>query len=135
MTPIMVNYLAVVIAAVAGLRPRLGLVHGVRQSLGSRLAARLKADFEGRGPCCPSSSPRGLCCHGLDARRADGPSRASHGQRRPDHGFFVWVGFVLTTIGVNQAFHGTKPLVTLIDAGHWLAVLLVMGAIIGAFGV
>jgi len=27
-----------------------------------------------------------------------------------------------------------KPLVTIIDAGHWLAVLLLMGAIIGAFG-
>jgi hypothetical protein len=48
--------------------------------------------------------------------------------------FFVWAGFVLTTTVVNQQFHGTKPLVTIIDAGHWLAVLLLMGAIIGAFG-
>jgi hypothetical protein len=49
-------------------------------------------------------------------------------------GAFVWVGFVLTTTATNQAFHGDKPVVTAIDAGHWLAVLLVMGAIIGAFG-
>jgi Protein of unknown function (DUF1761) len=48
--------------------------------------------------------------------------------------FFVWVGFVLTTTATNEAFHGTKPIVTAIDAGHWLAVLVVMGAIIGAFG-
>lgn len=49
-------------------------------------------------------------------------------------GAFVWVGFVLTTTATNQAFHGDKPVVTAIDAGHWLAVLVVMGAIIGAFG-
>jgi len=50
-------------------------------------------------------------------------------------GFFVWVGFVITTMGVNHAFGGAKPMLTLIDGGHWLAVLLVMGAVIGAFGV
>lgn len=50
-------------------------------------------------------------------------------------GLFVWVGFVITTMGVNHAFGGAKPMLTLIDGGHWLAVLLVMGAVIGAFGV
>jgi hypothetical protein len=49
--------------------------------------------------------------------------------------FFVWVGFVITTMGVNHAFAGAKPMLTLIDGGHWLAVLLVMGAAIGAFGI
>ena len=48
---------------------------------------------------------------------------------------FVWIGFVLTTIASNHAFEGIKPIVTAIDAGHWLAVLLLMGAIIGAFGI
>jgi hypothetical protein len=48
---------------------------------------------------------------------------------------FVWIGFVLTTVATNHAFEGMKPLVTAIDAGHWLAVLVLMGAIIGAFGV
>jgi hypothetical protein len=48
--------------------------------------------------------------------------------------FFVWAGFVLTTTAVNQSFHGVRPTVTALDAGNWLAVLLVMGAIIGAFG-
>jgi len=50
-------------------------------------------------------------------------------------GFFVWLGFVITTMGVNHAFGGAKPMLTLIDGGHWLAVLVVMGAVIGAFGV
>ena len=48
--------------------------------------------------------------------------------------FFVWIGFVLTTVATNHAFEGMKPVVTAIDAGHWLAVLVLMGAIIGAFG-
>ncbi len=50
-------------------------------------------------------------------------------------GFFVWIGFVITTMGVNHAFSGAKPMLTLIDGGHWLAVLLIQGAVIGAFGV
>jgi len=50
-------------------------------------------------------------------------------------GLFVWVGFVITTMGVNHAFSGAPPKLTAIDGGHWLAVLLVMGAIIGGFGV
>ena len=50
-------------------------------------------------------------------------------------GAFVWLGFVITTMGVNHAFTGAKPALTLIDGGHWLAVLLIMGAVIGAFGV
>jgi len=48
--------------------------------------------------------------------------------------FFVWAGFVLTTVTTNHAFEGIRPVVTAIDAGHWLALLVVMGAIIGAFG-
>jgi hypothetical protein len=48
---------------------------------------------------------------------------------------FIWIGFVITTMGVNHAFSGASPKLTAIDGGHWLAVLLVMGAIIGAFGV
>lgn len=50
-------------------------------------------------------------------------------------GFFIWLGFVITTLGVNHAFADVKPSLTMIDGGHWLAVLLVQGAVIGAFGV
>ncbi len=50
-------------------------------------------------------------------------------------GAFLWLGFVATTIASNNAFAGRKPMLTLIDAGHWLGVLLVIGAVIGLFGV
>ena len=49
--------------------------------------------------------------------------------------FFVWAGFVLTTTVVNQAFQNRRPAMTLADLANWLAVLAIMGAIIGAFGV
>jgi Protein of unknown function (DUF1761) len=48
---------------------------------------------------------------------------------------FVWFGFVITTLAVNNTFAKRKPILIAIDGGHWLAVLLVMGAIIGAMGV
>jgi hypothetical protein len=47
----------------------------------------------------------------------------------------LWAGFVGTTVLVNNTFGGRKPMLAVIDAGHWLAVLIVMGAVIGAFGV
>jgi hypothetical protein len=49
--------------------------------------------------------------------------------------FFLWLGFVITTMTVNHAFHGTKRAVTLIDGGHWLGVLVLQGAVIGLMGV
>jgi hypothetical protein len=49
-------------------------------------------------------------------------------------GAFCWLGFVATTLSVNYAFGQRKPALTLIDGGHWLGVLLIMGAVIGAFG-
>jgi Protein of unknown function (DUF1761) len=50
-------------------------------------------------------------------------------------GAFVWVGFVATTIVVNHGFQGAKTGLTVIDAGHWLGVLLLQGAVIGFLGV
>jgi hypothetical protein len=49
-------------------------------------------------------------------------------------GTFLWIGFVLTSLGLSERFQGRPGRVIAIDLGHWLAVLLVMGAIIGAFG-
>jgi hypothetical protein len=49
-------------------------------------------------------------------------------------GAFCWLGFVLTTMLVNNSFAGRDRRLLLIDSGHWLAVLLLMGAILGAFG-
>jgi Protein of unknown function (DUF1761) len=49
--------------------------------------------------------------------------------------FFAWLGFIATTLAVNQRYEGFGWDLTAIDAGHWLLAALAMGAIIGAFGV
>jgi hypothetical protein len=50
-------------------------------------------------------------------------------------GAFVWLGFVVTTLSVSYAYSARKPMLTVIDSGYWLGALLIMGAVIGAFGV
>lgn len=50
-------------------------------------------------------------------------------------GAFVWAGFVMTSMVVNHSFQGASHILTLIDGGHWLGVLLIQGAIIGWLGV
>jgi hypothetical protein len=49
-------------------------------------------------------------------------------------GLFAWLGFVITTLTVNHGFSRQQVMLTVIDGGHWLAALLVQGAIIGLFG-
>jgi hypothetical protein len=49
-------------------------------------------------------------------------------------GAFCWFGFVLTTIASNYAFHGRRPMLTVLDSGAWLGALVIIGAILGAFG-
>jgi hypothetical protein len=50
-------------------------------------------------------------------------------------GAFIWLGFIATTLAVNHRYQGFGWDLTLIDGLHWLLVALVMGAVIGAFGV
>ena len=47
---------------------------------------------------------------------------------------FMWVGFVITTMAVNNAFGQSKASLTVIDGIHWLGVLVIQGAIVGALG-
>ena len=49
-------------------------------------------------------------------------------------GAFCWLGFVITTIVVNNSFAMRNWRLSVIDGGHWLVVLLLMGAVIGAMG-
>ncbi len=49
-------------------------------------------------------------------------------------GAMCWLGFVLTTIVVNNAYTFRKISLTAIDCGHWLGVLVIIGAILGWFG-
>jgi hypothetical protein len=50
-------------------------------------------------------------------------------------GLFLWFGLVMTTTLVNYSFARRAWRLLLIDGGHWLLVLALMGAVIGAFGV
>ena len=50
-------------------------------------------------------------------------------------GLFLWLGFVVTTVFVNNAYPGRKYSLSVIDSIHWLGVLVIEGAVIGALGV
>lgn len=49
-------------------------------------------------------------------------------------GFVFWLGFVFTTVATNQRYQGFGWTLTAIDSGHWLGVLLIIGAVLGWFG-
>ena len=49
-------------------------------------------------------------------------------------GAFCWLGFVITTIAVNNAFCGRRTMLTVIDGAAWLGALLIIGAVLGGFG-
>jgi hypothetical protein len=130
---ITVNYMAVVIAAIAGFLVGWGWYTVFGKVWMEALGKKKNKD------CKPSPVPFiivGVSCllmawmlAGLMGHLSDITVRGGI-----ISALFVWLGFVVTTVGSNQAFQGFKPVVTAIDAGHWLAVLVVMGAIIGAFG-
>jgi hypothetical protein len=135
MTPIMVNYLAIIIAALAGFG--LGMVwYTVLSKPWLHAIGKTEAQVERRGMALPLLTSfvallimawmlAGIMVH-MGQVTVRGGLIA---------GFLVWLGFVITTMGVDHAFTGEKPLLTLIDGGYWLAALLIMGAVIGAFGV
>jgi len=47
-------------------------------------------------------------------------------------GLLMWIGFVITTQAVNNAFQMRNPMLTVIDGAHWLIVLVIHGAILAA---
>lgn len=49
-------------------------------------------------------------------------------------GFVLWLGFVATTLTANHRYENFGWDLTLIDGGHWLGVLLIIGVVIGWFG-
>ena len=49
-------------------------------------------------------------------------------------GALCWLGFVATTVVVNNAYPGRKFMLSVIDASHWLGVLVIIGAIVGGWG-
>lgn len=49
-------------------------------------------------------------------------------------GFWLWLGFVITSMIVNHRYQGSTWLLTAIDGGYLLGVLLIQGLVIGLFG-
>ncbi len=49
--------------------------------------------------------------------------------------FFLWLGFCLAPMAVNHRFQTTGWNLTIIDGGYWLVVFLLQGAILGWMGV
>lgn len=49
-------------------------------------------------------------------------------------GATLWLGFVATTVVVNNAYPGRKLSLSAIDGIHWLGVLVIQGAVLDAFG-
>jgi hypothetical protein len=50
-------------------------------------------------------------------------------------GLFLWLGFIATTVFVNNAYPGRKYSLSVIDSIHWLGVVVIEGAVIGVMGV
>ena len=127
-----INYLAVLVATVAGFAA--GAVwYGVFGTQWALAQGKARADFRPRpGPFATALLAQlvmafllaGVIGHLGEVTLRNGVVSAA----------FIWAGFVATTIVVNDVFQGAKVSLTLIDAGHWLVVLALMGAVIGAFG-
>jgi hypothetical protein len=49
-------------------------------------------------------------------------------------GFFLWLGFVITSMITNHRYQQSKWSLTAIDGGYILGVLIVQGVVIGLFG-
>jgi len=134
-----INYVAILVAAIAGWL--VGAVwYGV---LGKQWTAAMgwtEADM--KGPDGKRRMPMGPMVIAFIAQIIIATMLAGligHiGPVNPERGMvsgvLVWFGFVITTTAVSYAFQHRKPMLTIIDGGHWLAVLVVQGAIIGAFG-
>lgn len=128
-----VNYIAVLIAAVAGFVFG-AAYYGVLSKPWMR-AAKLG---EGQGRPLPALLINSIICELIMAFVLAifiGNSMAGHSiPSGLMTAFIVWLGFIATTTAVNQRYEGFGWTLTVIDSLHWLGVTLIMGAIIGAWG-
>jgi hypothetical protein len=49
-------------------------------------------------------------------------------------GALAWLGLVATTTAITNMFADRKVMLTVIDGGHWLLVLALMGTVLGWMG-
>lgn len=130
-----INYIAVVIAALTGFSVGMAW-YMVLGHLWMAALGKTKEDLKPRPwPFIASTISlliMGFMLAGVIGHLGEGQVTVKNGLIT---GFTLWLGFVITSMLVNHAFQGAKPQLTIIDGGHWLAVLLAMGAVIGVFGV
>lgn len=130
-----INYVAVVVAAVAGFAVGMGWY----MSLGNIWMAALGKTKDELKPSAGPFIVSGISLLVMATMLAGVIGHLGKNQvtlvNGAISGFFIWLGFVITTMATNHAYQGQKQTLTLVDGGHYLAVLVVMGAIIGWFGV
>jgi hypothetical protein len=134
------NYLAILVAAIAGF----AFGAGWYTALGRQwLAARGLSEAEAKARTGPSPLPfiisfvalliMAWMLSGILLHLARGGTALTV-RSGMISGFFLWLGFVITTMAVNNAFEGERRALTVIDGAHWLGVLLIQGAILGWWG-
>ena len=133
------NYLAVVVAAVASFLFG-GVWYGVFSQQWLAALEKTEDEIKSAGRTMPMLFGMTIVAQlimawvlaGLIGHLGEGQVTAWNGLLS---GAFVWLGFVVTTMVVNHGYQGAKAGLTIIDGAHWLGVLLIQGAIIGALGV
>ena len=134
-----INYLAILIAAVAGFA--FGAAYYMTLSKPWLAASgKTKEELAAAGRGSPVPFIVSIIALAIMAWTLAGiVGHLGTGQVTPKNGIisalFVWLGFVITTQSVNYAFGQRKPMLTVIDGIHWLGVLVIQGAIIGAMSV
>ena len=132
------NYLAIVIAAFAAFA--FGAAYYAAVSKPWMKAARIDPKGDGVGMPPPSLLLTSIICELIMAWVLAGIiGHLGEGQVTLRNGIisalFVWFGFMATTLAVNQRYEGFGWNLTIIDALHWLGVIVIMGAVIGWMGV
>ena len=129
-----INPLAVLIAAVAGFAFGAAYYVGLSKQWLAAIGMTKEAVAAGRSPAPFIVSIVALLI--MAWVLAGGIGHLGPGQVKLKNGIIsallMWLGFVITTLAVNYSFG--QPL-TVIDGIHWLGVLVIQGAIIGAMGV
>jgi hypothetical protein len=130
-----INYLGFIVAAVAGI-----LISAVWYSFVVATPARatraMDAQIAGRDPP-PSLIPIGVAANILSAFvlavvvRSTGAVNIGSGLTA---GALIGIGAILPVIAVIHSYGFRPPAFIWIDGAEWVLALLVMGAIVGAFG-
>ncbi len=130
-----VNYLAVVVAAAAGV-----VINALWYSaiLKAQVSALRKADatIAGRDPAPPlygiAIAGQLICAFVLAVMlRSLGMTDVVGGLTVAA---LVWLGFAITAMAQVHTFGYRQPGFVIVDGGNWLIAMLAMGAILGAFG-